>query len=349
MALLGGLVVGKEAVVFHNRASIFRRLLPYFLLTVCGLMVLPWIGGETIQPAGVWAWFRDHGSIHGIIFFEQRLPRVIAGLLVGGGLAIAGSCLQILFRNPLAEPWTLGISGGASVGAFVAYAFPRMISLPFGLDSTALLAMIGAGAVLGLLLWCSQRRGALPVQTLLLGGVTISVLTSGIIMLSVYFISPYRFFSFHRWMMGGLDISGYESMLPFLLTGGPGVVLLLSLARAFNHLTLGEELAQGHGVDIRRVHRQALLGAGLVTAGCVSLAGPIGFVGLIVPHAVRRLSGYDSRIVLPAAGMLGGLVLALADAAARTVLAPTEIPVGVIMAVVGGPVFLYLLLRRAQP
>ncbi len=337
---------GKGAGLFLDRSNGIRALVPYLLLTLCSLVVLPWIGGETIDPASVWAWFRDSSTIHGIIFFEQRLPRVIAGLLVGGGLAIAGSCLQILFRNPLAEPWTLGISGGASVGAFLAYALPGVFRLPFGLDSTVLLAMVGAGVVLGGLLWCSQRSGAVPVQTLLLGGVTISVLTSGIIMLSVYFISPYRFFSFHRWMMGGLDIGGYQSLVPFLLTGGPGILLLVSLARAFNHLTLGEELAQGHGVDVRRVHRKALLGAGLVTAGCVSIAGPIGFVGLIVPHAVRRLSGYDSRVVLPAAGMLGGVVLAVADAAARTVLAPTEIPVGVIMAVVGGPVFLYLLLRR---
>jgi len=334
--------------VYHNETRIFRGIVPYLLVALCALAVLPWVGGEAILPAGVWNWLRGGGSIQGVIFFEQRVPRVLAAMLVGGGLAIAGGCLQILFRNPLAEPWTLGVSGGASVGAFLAYAFPRVLRLPFGLDSTSFMALLGAGAVLGVLLWCSQRRGGVPIQTLLLGGVTISVLTSGVIMLSVYFISPYRFFSFHRWMMGGLDIAGYEGLLPFVFTGVPGVLLLLSLARAFNHLTLGEDLAQGHGVDVRRLHWYALLGAGLVTAGCVSIAGPIGFVGLIVPHAVRRLSGFDSRIVLPAAGLLGGVVLAVADAAARTVLAPTEIPVGVIMAVVGGPVFLYLLLRRAS-
>ena len=332
----------------ERRSHILRGVLPYLVLSVCGLLLLPWIGGERVLPAEVWGWLQDGRSLHGIIFFEQRVPRVLAAMLVGAGLAMAGSSLQVLFRNPLAEPWTLGVSGGAAVGAFFAYAFPQLVPLPFGVDRTAVMALAGAGAVLGLLLWCSNRRAAIPVQTLLLGGVTISVLTSGVIMLAVYFISPYRFFSFHRWMMGGLDIAGYDGLWPFLFTGIPGIFLLLWLARPFNQLTLGDELAEGHGVDVRRVHWQALLGAGLVTAGCVSVAGPIGFVGLIVPHAVRRLSGYDHRVVLPASGLLGGLVLAIADAAARTILAPTEIPVGIIMAVIGGPVFLYLLLRRTQ-
>jgi iron complex transport system permease protein len=285
----------------------------------------------------------------GLYFFEQRLPRVIGAILVGGGLAVAGCSLQILFRNPLAEPWTLGISGGASVGAFIAYAFPSIAMRSGLLDSTALMALLGAAAVLALLLWCAHGRDAVPVQTLLLGGVTISVLTSGLMMLSVYFISPYRFFSFHRWMMGGLDLAGFRGLLPFLFTGVPGLFLLLQLARAYNHLGLGEALALGHGVDVVRVRWQTLLGAGLLTAGCVSVAGPIGFLGLIIPHAVRKLSGFDNRIVMPASFLLGGVVLAAADSAARTVLSPTEIPVGVIMAVIGGPVFLYLLLKRRSP
>ena len=329
-------------------AGVLRGIWPYAMLAMCAVCLLPWVGGESVVPQEVWAFVRGSGNVQGIIFFQQRLPRVLAAMLVGGGLAVAGCSLQILFRNPLAEPWTLGISGGASVGAFLAYAFPQLVIRVWGVDSTALMALLGAASVMGLLLWCARGRGGVPIQTLLLGGVTISVLTSGLMMLTVYFISPYRFFSFQRWMMGGLDIAGFQGMVPFLFTGIPGLFLLVQLARAYNHLALGEELVLGHGVDVVRVRWQTLLGAGLLTAGCVAIAGPIGFVGLIIPHAVRRLSGFDNRVVMPGAFFLGGAVLAVADGAARTVLAPTEIPVGVIMAVVGGPVFLYLLLRRVQ-
>jgi len=321
---------------------------PYAALALVALGCLPWIGGEALVPQAVWAYLQGTDHVQGIIFFQQRLPRVLGAMLVGGGLAVAGCSLQILFRNPLAEPWTLGISGGAAVGAFLAYAFPQLVLRVGGIDSTAVMALLGAAAVLGLLLWCARGRGGVPIQTLLLGGVTISILTSGLMMLSVYFISPYRFFSFHRWMMGGLDLSGFQGLLPFVFTGLPGLVLLFQLARAYNHLALGEELALGHGVDVVRVRWQTLLGAGLLTAGCVAIAGPIGFVGLIIPHAVRRVSGFDNRIVMPASFLLGGTVLAVADGVARTVLSPTEIPVGVIMAVTGGPVFLYLLLRRVK-
>lgn len=192
----------------------------------------------------------------------------------------------------------------------------------------------------------SQRRSGMGAQTLLLGGVTISVLSGGIIMLAIYFISPYKYIMFTRWMMGGLDVSGYAPLFSFLILGGPGVLLLGSLMREYNHLSLGEEMALGHGVDVRRVKWRTLAGAGLATAACVSVAGPIGFIGMIIPHVVRHFSGFDNRIVMPAAFLTGAAVLALCDGVARTVLAPTEIPVGVITAVAGGPVFLYLLMRR---
>lgn len=165
-------------------------------------------------------------------------------------------------------------------------------------------------------------------------------------MLVAYFISPFELVAFHRWMMGGLDVVGYREIGSFLVLGAPGLALLAAQAREYNHLALGEDMALGHGVDVASVQRWTLVGAGLTTAACVALAGPIGFVGMIVPHVVRRLSGFDNRIVLPAAFLLGGAALATCDGIARTAIAPTEIPVGVITAVIGGPVFLYLLSRR---
>ena len=186
----------------------------------------------------------------------------------------------------------------------------------------------------------------MTTHTLLLAGVTISIVSGGLMMLLIYFVSPFKFVTFHRWMMGGLDVVGYRELWSVLALGTPGVLVLASMAREYNHLAFSEDMALGHGVDVPRVQRLTFLGAGLTTAACVAVAGPIGFVGMIVPHIVRRLTGFDYRFVLPCAFLLGGAVLAVCDGIARTVIAPTEIPVGVITAVIGGPVFLYLLGRQ---
>ncbi len=318
----------------------------YGVLLVVVLLVLPWIGGERIDLSGILAYCRGESTVDGLIFFRQRIPRILLAAVVGGALSMTGASLQVLFRNPLAEPWTLGVSGGAAIGAFIAHACPPL-NIRFGpLHATQLFALAGAAGVMALIFAVSRRRGGMGVQTLLLGGVTISVLSGGIIMLAIYFISPYKYITFNRWMMGGLDVSGYMQLFSFLILGVPGMLLLGSLMREYNHLSLGEDMALGHGVDVRQVKWRTLAGAGLTTAACVAVAGPIGFVGMIIPHVVRHFSGFDNRIVLPAAFMAGAVALALCDGMARTILAPTEIPVGVITAVAGGPAFLYLLLRR---
>ncbi len=323
-----------------------RVLSLYALLLLAVLLVLPWIGGESLSLDGILAYLRGETTVQGLIFFRQRIPRILLAALVGGALAMTGASLQVLFRNPLAEPWTLGVSGGAAIGAFIAHASPAL-NLRFGpLHSTQLFALLGAAGVMALIFSVSSRRSGMGVQTLLLGGVTISVLSGGVIMLAIYFISPYKYMTFSRWMMGGLDVSGYQQVFSFMALALPGVLLLGSLMRDYNHLSLGEDMAMGHGVDVQRVKWRTLAGAGLTTAACVAVAGPIGFVGMIIPHAIRYLNGFDNRMVLPASFMLGAVTLVVCDGFARTVLAPTEIPVGVITAVVGGPAFLYLLLRR---
>jgi len=323
-----------------------KALRVYVLLLLFILLVLPWIGGEHLELGEIVAYCRGEATVHGMIMFRQRIPRILLAAVVGGALSMTGASLQVLFRNPLAEPWTLGVSGGAAIGAFIAHAFPPLNVHAGPLHATQLFALAGAAGVMALIFTVSRRRGGMGVQTLLLGGVTISVLSGGIIMLAIYFISPYKYITFNRWMMGGLDVSGYAQLLSFLFLGVPGMLLLGSLMREYNHLSLGEDMALGHGVDVRRVKWRTLAGAGLTTAACVAVAGPIGFVGMIIPHVVRHFSGFDNRIVLPAAFLAGGAALALCDGIARTVLAPTEIPVGVITAVAGGPAFLYLLLRR---
>jgi iron complex transport system permease protein len=324
-----------------------RLSLPvYIALFLLALAVLPWIGAERIDPAEALAQWRGASTAHGLIFFRQRIPRVALALLVGGALSLTGAALQVLFRNPLAEPWTLGVSGGAAVGAFFAQLFPALF-VSFGpLNTTQALALLGAGGAMALVWSFSRGAGAKTTHTLLLAGVTLSVLSGSLTTLMVYFISPLRFVSFHRWLMGGLDVIGTREIQSLLLLGGPGALLLGAMAREYNHLAFDEDMALGHGVDVARVQRLTFVGAGLTTAACVAVAGPIAFLGMIVPHIVRRLSGFDNRRVLPASFLLGGAALALCDTIARTIVAPTEIPVGVVTAALGGPAFLYLLSRR---
>jgi iron complex transport system permease protein len=322
-------------------------LLPYAVAVLLALAVLPWIGAERLEWTEVLAYLKDGSrTAHGLILFRQRIPRVILAVLVGGALSLTGATLQVLFRNPLAEPWTLGVAGGAAIGAFLAQAFPPL-HFAFGpLNTTQALALLGAAGAMAIVWAFARRAGAMTTHTLLLAGVTISIVSGGIMMLLIYFISPFKFVTFHRWMMGGLDVVGYRELWSILVLGAPGVLLLGFMAREYNHLAFSEDMALGHGVDVARVQRLTFLGAGLTTAACVAVAGPIGFVGMIVPHIVRRLTGFDYRLVLPCAFLLGGTVLAVCDGIARTVIAPTEIPVGVITAVIGGPVFLYLLGKR---
>ncbi len=327
-----------------------RRFITVFLLYVAAftlaLLVLPWIGAERISWQAVRAHLAGNHNIEGVIFFGQRVPRVLLAALVGGALSLTGATLQVVFRNPLAEPWTLGVAGGAAIGAFFAQAFP-VLHVAFGpLSTTQALALLGSAGVLSLVVLIARRTGSMSTHTLLLAGVTMSVVAGGFMMLLTYFVSPFRFVTFHRWMMGGLDVIGYRDLWALLVLGAPGVAILYSQAREYNHLAFSEDMASGHGVDVPRVQRRTFLGAGLATAACVAIAGPIGFVGMIIPHIVRRLSGFDHRLVLPGAFLLGGAILAACDATARTIIAPTEIPVGVVTAVVGGPVFLYILVRK---
>lgn len=321
-------------------------LAPYAAALLLALLVLPWIGAERIDLSDVLAYVSGaEDTAAGLIVFRQRIPRIILAMLLGGALSLTGATLQVLFRNPLAEPWTLGVAGGAAIGAFLAQAFPSLHMALGPLNSTQALALLGAAGAMGIV-WTLARQGGATTHTLLLAGVTISIVSGGLMMLLIYFISPFQFVTFHRWMIGGLDVVGYREIVSLLALGTPGVLLLGFMAREYNHLAFSEDMALGHGVDVARVQRLTFFGAGLTTAACVAVAGPIGFVGMIVPHIVRRLTGFDYRLVLPCAFLLGGTVLAACDGVARTVIAPTEIPVGVITAVVGGPVFLYLLGRR---
>lgn len=306
----------------------------------------PWIGSEPLEISEVWQFLKGENNPHGSIFWLQRLPRVLLAMLAGGSLALVGASFQVLFRNPLVEPYTLGISGGAALGAFLAIAVPPLWVAWGPFSSVQLLAVIGASASLSLIYFLARKPQSINIYTLLLAGVTISIICGGAIMLLTYITNPNALVIFQRWMMGGVDIVGYRdlaALVPLLL---PGLFLIFRQANELNHIALGEEMALGHGVPVQQVQRSIFIGGGLATAAVVSLVGPIGFVGLIIPHGVRRLVGYDQRTVLPCSFLLGGAALAVCDMLARTIISPTELPVGIITAVLGGPLFIYLLVSR---
>ena len=309
------------------------------------LAVFPWIGAEKLDFREVFRFLIGEWTADGMIFFQIRLPRVLLGLLAGGALAMAGAALQVVFRNPLAEPWTLGIAGGASLGAFLARACPFLWFALGPLNAAQAMALLGAAAALSLVLSLA-RRSATGAQTLLLAGVTLGVVCGGAIMVISGFISPWKLAEFHRWLLGGLDAADWASVGALTALAVPGVACLLAQARNLNPLGLGEDMAAGQGVDVARVRRWTAIGAGIASAGVAAVAGPIGFVGLLAPHAVRKIVGPDARLVLPCSFLFGGALLAACDTVGRWAASPLEVPVGAITAILGGPLFLWLLARR---
>jgi iron complex transport system permease protein len=281
------------------------------------------------------------------IFFVARLPRVLAGAVIGATLAAAGVVLQALMRNPLATPFTLGVSAGAALGAMLATAF-RLEMGALGLSSVPIASFIGSLAAIGIVygLATSQRRG-LSTNVLLLAGVTLNSFFSALILFVQYLGDFAESMRAVRWLMGDLDIGSYGPLLaaaPFLVAA---FVVFALLPRSLNLLTMGEDVAASRGVDVARAQRLAFFSASLATGAAVSLGGPVGFIGIVVPHLVRLMVGADHRLVLPAATLFGAAFLVLCDLLARTVMAPIELPVGIVTALIGGPFFLWLLVRQS--
>jgi iron complex transport system permease protein len=281
---------------------------------------------------------------HHFIVLELRLPRVVMGVLVGGGLALAGAVFQALLRNPLAEPYILGISGGAAAGAvgILALGLASMTSwlLPAAAFGGALLAIT---LVFGVAASADRR---LDVRVLLLSGVVVGAFFSACIALILALSDAPTVRGAILWMMGSLSGATWRTVGIVAAYTLPAALLLLTLARSLNVMAIGEETASYLGTEVERTKRVAYAVASLIAAAGVAFTGVIGFVGLVVPHTVRLLVGPDHRTLLPLSFVVGAGFLTLADLGARTLLAPTEIPIGVITAFVGVPFFL-LLLRRS--
>lgn len=277
------------------------------------------------------------------ILYSIRLPRIAMALLVGGGLALSGATIQAIFRNPIAEPGLLGVSLGAALGAVIAIASGLSIFFELAIP---IAASIGALTVISAVYMMSKISLGNPLYTLLMLGVAVSSLASALIsliLLAIADVFAQRQILF--WLAGGLDTINWGDVRIAVLPIVVGALAMLYLMRDLNLLTVGDGEARALGLNVTRTRWVGILGAALTTGAAVAFTGTIGFIGLVIPHAMRLLIGHDNRLVLPLSVVGGGLFLLVADTLARVIVSPTEIRVGIITAIIGTPIFVFLLLR----
>jgi len=280
------------------------------------------------------------------ILFEIRLPRIILGFAVGGALAIAGVILQGLFRNPLVEPYTLGVSGGA--GVFICLNIVLKIYQKFGVITFPISGFLGAGLVIILVYILSIKKGKLRLHGLLLTGVMISFISSSLIMLIMAVTKTEDLHGIIFWIMGSLEGPNIFLVKIAFLASIFGLLISYIFSLDLNAFSCGEEEAHYLGIDVEKTKRLLFILASLLTGVCVSVAGIIGFVGLLVPHLMRMLVGEDHRILLLSSYLCGAGFLIFSDTLARTITSPLELPVGVITGIIGGSLFIYVLTKRER-
>jgi iron complex transport system permease protein len=300
------------------------------------------VGSQRIDPSSL---FSD--SFSRTLFFRLRLPRVLMAMVIGASLAVTGGALQALFRNPLADPYTLGVSGGGALGASIAIALgwsARVGGVPLVFAASFAGAMLAVSIVRTI-----ARTGAIVLPgALLLAGIAVNLISAAGVLTIQYLTDPASALRILRWLVGSLDVVGLDPIGRMFLILAPAWLALLAFSRQLNLLAIDEDTAATLGVNVRRCETIVHGLCALIVGVTVSAGGAIGFVGLIVPHAVRLMFGEDLRIVLPGSLLLGAAFLILADALARTALPSSELPVGAITGLLGGPVFLWLLHRRQQ-
>jgi len=320
-------------------------ILLLLILAIIVLAVTPLVGMKTISLGSVFGQGTD--TTDADIFWKIRLPRVCVSFLVGAALAIGGMAFQAIFRNPLAEPFTLGVSSGASFGAalYVRFGIPFAV---FGVSGISVSAFLGAILSILIVYGLTGLWKRFSAATPLLAGVAMSFFFSGAILLIQYMSGVTDTFRILRWLMGAVEVVGFETVLdlfPFVVLG---TVIILYHTRELNLMTTGEDLATSRGVNVKRTAWALFFAVSLMVGGVVAACGPIGFVGIMMPHICRLMIGADHRWLMPATFLFGGAFLTLCDTLSRMLIAPAEIPIGVITALLGGPFFLWLLLRRSS-
>ena len=331
-----------------SRRTLVTLCLGLLALLAASLVLAVTFGPADIAPTEVWLTIGHHfgllpespvGRLRDAIIWELRLPRVLAAAAVGAGLALCGAVMQALTRNPLADPYLLGLSSGASLGAVIFLLLGSALLMPLG-------AFLGAGAAIALTLLVTQLLGGATPSRAILAGISISALAAAATSFLIFWSATgdsYR--EILSWLMGSLSgVIWSEALLVLAAVALAGLPILLS-GRALDAFAFGDTAAATLGVDIARLRWWLLGGTALLTGVLVSIGGAIGFVGLIVPHVVRLVTGSRHRILLPLAMLLGASFMVWTDTAARSLFAPRELPVGIITALLGAPIFLAVLLR----
>ena len=282
------------------------------------------------------------------IFWRLRVPRALLAFLTGGVLALCGMVYQAMFRNALATPYTLGVSSGASLGAAI-YLSSGLPFVILGISGLSVCAFVGSLFSISLIYGMTRSRQGFSSSTMLLAGVSLGFFFSSLLLFLKFFSGFTGSFRIVRWLMGGLQTVGMNALLqlaPFVLVG---LITVAFYARELNLLAVGEDFAVSRGVHLKRTKKMLFFATSLMVGGVVSICGPIGFVGMIAPHICRLVAGPDHRVLWLVSFCFGGAFLTLCDVLSRVLIAPLEIPVGIITALLGGPFFLWLLLRRNNP
>ncbi|MGR3178060.1 MAG: FecCD family ABC transporter permease [Candidatus Anammoxibacter sp.] len=324
----------------------------WFILLFCWILVflLCWKSGTVTIT-----WEQLINAIFGtpdspqtqIILLHVRLPRLLLAALTGASLSLTGAVFQALLRNPLADPYILGISGGSALGAVIAISFGLHLMV-IGMQIIPIFAICGALLTILFVYNFSRIGNYLPTQTMLLAGISLQAMLSALILFLQTLLDPLQLMQVFTWLMGNIPTPEYGNLLWIFLYVTLAICVILPQARHLNALTLGELDAQIVGIDVERLKKILFFACSLLTGSIVALTGLIGFVGIIIPHLLRMLIGPDHRRLLPACVIAGSLFMVVADTLARVLLSPTEIPVGVITALIGGPFFLFLLWKNKK-
>jgi iron complex transport system permease protein len=309
------------------------------LLFAAAALLLPLVGPSRLDWGGVWQRQEPDWSI----LTNLRLSRTLLGLFAGGALALAGSLFQSMLRDALATPYTLGVSTGASLGAVIAIAFDwHTVAGVAGIWAGA---FVGAGLILFVVMGAATRAGQLSSSSLLLAGIAINSVCAALILLVHGLTGMSQSFAISRWLIGGLDAIDRPTLLVYVMfVLGTGLIVIRQ-GRQWNLLAVGEAWAATRGAYVKRALFEGYIAGSILAATTVALTGPIGFVGLVVPHLLRARLGGDDRLLMPCAFLLGGVLLASCDALGRVLLAPAEIPAGAITAFIGGPHLIWVIRR----
>ncbi|OHB56843.1 MAG: iron ABC transporter [Planctomycetes bacterium GWF2_42_9] len=322
-----------------NRKTIFIFIC-IFALAV--LAISPFVGSVRIPLSALFDF--DRVSVESQVFYSLRLPRVLTAFLAGAALACCGVALQAMFRNPLATPFTLGISSGAAFGAAIFVLFASALKIPYGV---ILFSFLGSLSAVFLVYGFTKVRKGFSAGTMLLAGVAVNFFFSSLILFLQYMSDFTQSFRVVRWLMGSIDVSGFQTPLIFAIFTFAGIVLIAGQNLNLNLMSISDEIAIARGVNVQKSRKLIFFATSIMVAVVVAYCGPIGFVGLMAPHICRLLIGYDHKYLIASSVIFGGAFLTLCDTFARTLIIPAEIPVGVLTSLLGGPFFVWLLLKSS--